>query len=313
MKKVIAVFFGSLLFVSLCVGQEDENWLKGFISEADHLHTLSYWEPIKFTPSDIAAGKKRVNLIKAFPPENEWEGIYYGETGIGDNKFVWNVRGGFLSFYFYHTLKSFYFGLVLDRGDFLELDYEKSSKDHVSVRPRFKTKLVKVRVDNTHFLVPEDRLRDFCEKAAGLSTGVDSEYYWRKQEDMQKNVIGLPVLPTRYQKYLRRPIVVEISKVAGKEVVQAGTFPPSTEIHYTLVLNAGRNKKLEEDMSLFIEEIGEWVQLEKVYARSSVGFVRRDADDNRREQCLDGRGGSGEQIPCKHIKVGMSARTRGDL
>ena len=318
MKKVITVFLSSLLFASLCVGQEiteDENWLKGFRTEADYLPTLLYWEPKRFTPEDLRNGKRRLNIIRQYTPRNEWEGLYYANTGIGDNKLTWNIEGGFFSFYFYHTLKSLNFGTVKDSAGFVELEYEKPPFSQKSKKS--KTKLIKVLIDETHFLVPENRLRDFCGRAAGLGTDLgDFDYYWIKEEDMQKKRGELPVLPPAYKKFLRYPIEARIIGIGKKKIVpneQSTKEYNFDDIHYPVTLNAGKDKKLKKDMNFFVKDLGEWIQLTQVFQTRSVGFIRRDFDENGREQCRDSQGGSGQLIPCSNPKVGMIAITRGDL
>lgn len=168
MNKSLRFFLTIILFSKLCFGQEyieDENWLKGFRTEADSFPTLTYWPTRTFSLEDVDRGKQRLSSIRNFTPRNEWEGAYYANTGIGDYKFIWNAEGGFFSFYFYHTLKTFYFGKIRDSSGFIELDYERFPFSQTDRKAVFENKLIKVRVDETHFLVPENRIQDFCERA----------------------------------------------------------------------------------------------------------------------------------------------------
>lgn len=74
MTKVFTIFLTVILLSSLCFGQEvikDENWLKGFRTEADSFPTLEYWESKKFTLEDVANGKQRLSFIRQFAPQNE--------------------------------------------------------------------------------------------------------------------------------------------------------------------------------------------------------------------------------------------------
>jgi hypothetical protein len=315
MKKVIAVFLSSILFASLSLGQEDENWLKGFGTEADHLPTLLYWEPKRFSLEDLPNGKRRLDIIRQYTARNEWEGLYYANTAIGDNKFIWNTEGGFFSFYFYHTLKSLSFGTVKESSGFVELDYEKPPYSQKTKKS--KTRLVKVAIDETHFLVPENRLRDFCGRAAGLETDLsDIGYYWIKEDDMEKLRDGLPVLPPEYKNFLRYPIKARIKTLGKREIIrneQSTAEHNFDDIHYFVVLDAGSDARLRKDMNLFVRELGEWILLTRVSKTSSIGFVRRDIGEKGHEQCRDSQGGSGQLIPCRRIKVGMVAKTRGDL
>lgn len=320
MNKSLRFFLAIILFSKLCFGQvyiEDENWLKGFRTEADSFPTLSYWPPRTFTLEDVDRGKQRLSSIRNFTPRNEWEGVYYANTAIGDYKFIWNAEGGFFSFYFYHTLKTFYFGKIRDSSGFIELDYEKFPFSQTNRTAVFENKLIKVKIDETHFLVPENRLQDFCERAAGLTVDLDDFYYYRiKEDDIQKPRLGLPVLPAEYKKHLRYPIEAKIIKIGKKKIVpneQSTKEYNFDDIHYVVTLNAGKDKKLKKDMNFFVRDLGEWIQLTEVLQTRSVGFIRRDFDEDDREQCRDGEGGSGQNTPCKKIKIGMRAKTRGDL
>ena len=317
MTRVFTIFSTIILLSTLCFGQEtveDENWLKGFNTEADSFPTLAYWEPKKFTLEDVAAGKQRLNSIRRFVPQNEWEGLYYANSDIGDVRFIWNSEGGFFDFYFYHTLKYFYFGKIKDSSGFIELDYEKVPVSQTGKKSISKTKLIKVRIDETHFLVPENQLRGFCELAAGLSTNAQDVYNHRiKEEDMQKPRLGLPVLPAEYEKYLRYPVEAEISRVRSRKIAWRESYPASKEIRYTLNINAGRNKKIKIGMNFFVKELGEWITVAKVFQTNSIGYIRRDFDENNREQCWGSEGGSGQTVPCQKIKIEMKAKTKGDL
>jgi hypothetical protein len=318
MTKFLTFFVFLALLPNLGFGQEkyveDENWLKGFQTEADDFPNLVYWQRRKFTLEDVANGKQRLNQIRKFAPENEWEGLYYGETGIGDNKFVWNEKGGFFSFYFYHELKSLNFGTAKNSSGFIELAYEKLPFSQIERRSSSGVKLIKVKINETHFLVPENRLRDFCESAAGLSTDLqDFNYYWRKEEDMRKEASGLPILPPEYNTYLRYPIAANIIRIGTRKVVRSESIPTSQEIHYAVTLNAGTDKNLRKNMNLFVKDLGEWIQLTKVLQKTSVGFINRDFDENNQEQCWDSEDGWGQPIPCKEIRIGMKAETKGRL
>lgn len=315
MKKIIAVFLSSILFASFSLGQEDENWLKGFGTEADHLPTLIYWEPKRFTTDDLHNGKRRLNIVRQYTAGNEWEGLYYANTAIGDNKFIWNTKGGFFSFYFYHTLKSLNFGTVRESSGFVDLDSEKLP--FIRKGGKSKTRLVKVAIDETHFLVPENRLRDFCERAVGLETDLgDSEYYWMKEDDLEKRRDGLPILPPEYKNFLRYPIKARIKTLGRREIIrneQSTAEYNYDDILYFVVLAAGSDAGLKKDMNLFVKELGEWILLTRVSKNSSIGFVRRDFGEKGQEQCRDSQRGNGQLIPCQSLKVGMVAGTRGDL
>jgi hypothetical protein len=296
---------------------EDQNWLKGFNTEADYVELLLYWDMKAFSLHDVARGKARLKVVRQFSPQNEWEGVYYANTGIGDDKFIWNAQGGFFSFYFYHTLKSFEFGRVVDSAGFVELDYEKPQFSIAPKKPDSKTKLIKVRIDETRFLVPEILLNDFCERAAGLTTQPDDfNYYWIKDEDMEKRRDGLPILPAGYQKFLRYPVETKVISIGKRKIIpneQSAKEYNFDDIHYPVTLNAGHNKGLKEGMNFFVEDLGEWIQISNVFQKASLGFIRRDFDENGKEECWDSEGGSGQKTECRKIRIGMKAKTKGNL
>lgn len=66
-------------------------------------------------------------------------------------------------------------------------------------------------------------------------------------------------------------------------------------------------------MNLFVKDLGEWIQLTDVFQEHSVGIIYRDFDENNQERCRDSKRGQGQTIPCKEIKIGMKAVTRGNL
>lgn len=322
MLRVFKVFLALVLLSKLSLGQdivEDENWLKGFRTEADHLEPLLYWDIKRFTLEDVARGKVRLKSVRQFEPRDEWEGVYYANTGIGDDRFIWNTQGGFFSFYFYHTLKSLDFGKATPSSGFIELEYEKLPFALARRKPGYKTRLIKVRIDGTHFLVPESRLRDFCERAVGLNTDLDEiYYYWMKDDErvVAERLEGIPVLPVEYRKFLRYPEKVKIVSIGKRKIIpneQSTKEYNFDDIHYTVTINAGADKKLRTGMNFFVNDLGEWIQLTRVSKRTSVGFIRRDFDENGREECRDAEGGNGQSIPCKIIRIGMTAKTQGNL
>lgn len=309
---IVTAFLTIFSLAGYCFGQdivEDENWLKGLGTEADSLPFLVYLS--KFSKEDLTRGKQRLGAVQKSSPNGEWEGRYFGNTPIGDSKLLWNAEGGFFNLYFYHDLRRFDFGVVKDSDSFVEFISEKitNSGKRISVE-----KLIKVKVGEIRFLVPEIRLQHFCNEIAGLSTRFgDFHYHWTKEEDMQKKVWGLPILPSKYKHFLRYPVEATIVSVGGKKVIpnkQSTKEYNFDDIHYLVTLNAGKNKNVKTKMNFFVEDLGEWIEIARVFQTKSIGFIRRDFDENNKEQCRDGEGGSGQIIPCREIKVGMKSKTK---
>ena len=174
--------------------------------------------------------------------------------------------------------------------------------------------MVKIIFGEKHCLVPENRLGDFCEMAAGLNTNSsDIFYYLIKVEDMQKEIFGLPILPSEYKHFLRHPIEAKIISVGNKKIVpneQSTKEFNYDDINYPVTLNAGKNKNVKINMDLFVEDLGEWVEIIKVFQTKSIGVISRNFDENGQEQCFDSERVSGQSIPCKEIKVGMMSKTK---
>jgi hypothetical protein len=317
-RKIFKTFVIFLLLVGFCFGQEfteDENWLKGLGTEADNLPSLAYLP--NFNKTGLTGAKKRLLTVRQFTAKNEWEGTYYSNTGLGSDKLIWNREGGFFDFYFYHHLRHFDYGTVFDSPSFVVLASEKPVNSTSARKQAAKLKLVKVKIGETHFLVPENRLKDFCESAAGLSTDRNDIFYFRiKEEDFEKEASGLPVLPDEYRTLLRYPIEARITRVGKRKIIPNERSTKGfyfNDIDFAVSINAGKNKGVKIGMNFFVEDSGEWIQITRVFQTNSVGFIRRNFDENNKERCRDGEGGSGQIIPCNEIKIGMKSKTKGSF
>jgi len=318
LTNIFTTIFIILAVSSVCFAQDfgdDENWLSEIGGDYMGYERITYWL-VSFTKEDAADARQKLKTIRAFAPKDEWEGIYYENTGVGDRKMIWNAAGGFLEFYYYHDLKYLDYGKVADSAGVVELNSEKT----FSMNPRLKkktkaeSKFVKVKLGEKHYLVSENHLRNFCILAVGRNTEISfNEYYWSKEEDVKKKVFGLPILPKKYAYLIRQPIQAKIIRAVNRKIVQQklddGTVNYE-EIYYNVTLNAGKNKNVKSGMSFFVEDLGEWVQIEKVLPNSSIGFIKRSFDENKKEECRDSEGGSGDIIPCKKISVGLEVKTK---
>jgi hypothetical protein len=160
--KSLTIFLFLLAISSICFGQEiveDENWL----SEVGGVYTNYYritYQFNDFTIEDVATAKQKLSLIRKISPKNEWKGLYYKNIAIGDSRMIWNSESGCFSFYFYHELKGLNYGRVYNSPHFIELFSDKKSNN--DKKKLAKTKLIKVKIDKKHFLVPENRYRIFA-------------------------------------------------------------------------------------------------------------------------------------------------------
>lgn len=264
-----------------------------------------------YTTEDVVKAKNRFNLIKQFPPKNEWEGVYTRNSEIGTAELHWGSASGFVDYYFYHTLRSLDFGIALDKTDSVKLVSQKSPTS--KRKSMFATNLIKVKFGNKHFLVPENRLQDFAERTVGLSTSIsDYSYYLQKIDEVENKVFGLPVLPENYRRFLRLPIKTEITRLRNSRIYRNKSVDGTVnydEIHRFVILGAGKNKSVKLGMNFFAEDLGEWIEITKVLQNSSVGVIKRGLEE-KQEQCRNKEGGQGDIIPCQEIKVGMNVNTK---
>lgn len=305
-RKIFAIILIVLSVSTVCFGQEfveEENWLLELGGDYTGQTMISY-EFNNFSKEDVVKAKQKLKNIREIAPKDEWEGIYYRGTFVGDHKLIWNAEAGFFTFYFYHQLKLIDFGTITASTEDIEMFSEKTFKPDA--------KLIKVKFGERHYLVPEANLQYFCILTAGLEpeTFEFFTYYWAKDEDVNKKVFGLPILPKKYANLIRQPIEAKIIRIGSRKVILAESDSFYSEVHRAVTLNVGRNEKVIVGMDFYVEDLDEWVRIEKVFANSSIGFINRHLDDDKKELCRDGEGGSGDFIPCKKISVGMKARTK---
>lgn len=316
-KQIFIALFFLLSFSTVFFAQDDfeqENWLR----DLGGLYTGDYYVFYHYkyyTKDDLPVAKERLNAIKQAGYKDEWEGIYAQSTSVGDQIMVWNEEKGFFEFYFYHGLQTMDFGRTAVSGGVIELISEKPSRLNNPNR-RKSARIVKVKVGERHFLVPENYLKEFCEIAVGLrQISVGFGDFWIKTTEWEKPVFGLPVVPAEYQRFVREPIHAEIIKTGEKKMFQEKTEDGTVyneEIHHYVTLDAGKNKHVKPEMDFYVADLDEWIEIKNVAQNTSVGVIIRRFDDNKHEQCLSGRKGSENSTPCKAIKVGMKTVTKYD-
>lgn len=312
LQKVFLVLIVSIVSFQISFGQEidfEGNWFREIKGYDDN---NTRYEFKFYTKDDVVKAKRRFNLIKQFPFKDEWEGIYSSGTELGTAELRWSSAGGFVNYYFYHTLRSLDFGSAFDKTDSVELVSEKSPNS--KRKSLFSTNLIKVKFGNRHFLVPENRLQDFTDRAVGLNTSLsDFGYYLQKLDESENKVFGLPVLPEKYRRFLRFPIDTKITRIGNRQIHQ-DKFGDGTvnyeEMYRFVTLGAGKNKKIRIGMNFFVEDLSEWIEITKVLSNSSVGKIRRGFNEKKQEECFDEERGQGQIIPCKAIKVGMKGKTK---
>lgn len=296
----IAIFVLLILsFTVFAQTDEDKNWLSNIY--APYLPgDFIFYEYEHYTKEDVAKAKEKLNLIEKSSPKDEWDGTYSDNSGIGIGLIVWNSNGGFINFRYYHWLETLDYGKISASNDVVNLISEKPSLGRLSrSAPK---RLIKVKHGERHYLVPESYIKEFCEEAVGLRAGIaDVSNYWTKQGDYEKPVFGMPIVPAKYKNFIRQPIEAKIIKTGERKMVN----DYGEEIHYYVTINIGKNKLIEPEMDVYSADLGEWIELKTVFKNISVGIIRRRWGEDKHEECWDGRKGSGENILCKEIKVGM--------
>lgn len=312
-KKSFIILLILFTVSQICLGQEvdfDRNWSKD-TKGIDDWH--SRYDYRNYTKEDVEKAINRFQLIQANSANNdEWEGIYGSGVELGMSEFQWNSTGGFVKFYIYHTLGSLDFGRVINTPDSVTLISEKA----ITSKPKsiFITNLIKVKYGDNHYLVPETRLKDFAERAVGLSVSLgDWGYYLYKSNGVDNELYGLPVLPKKYRHLLRSPINTKITKI-GKHIIHQkkrddGTVT-SEDIYRFVTLGAGKDKRVKVGMNFYVDDLNEWIEITEVSQNRSIGKIQRDFDGDGNENCREIEGGSGIGTPCKDIKIGMKARTK---
>ncbi len=288
----------------------ESNWRKEVLGIDDY---MSRFDLSRYTLNEIALAKARYSSLKSIEPIDEWEGTYRKGTMLGTDELTWSLANGFVNTYIYHTLAVLDFGHSLSTNDTVTLFSERAP--HPKYRKPLKETFVKVRFGNSHYLVPQKRLSDFAERAAGLSPNLeDWAYYWEKKNKSEVVFSGLPVFPRKYAHLIRTPIKTRILKV-GRKLTHVNKFDDGSvnykEIFVSVTLSHGHNHGLKKGMNLFVGDLGEWVEVTKVFPKYSLGRLRRDFGENEGdEECFNQERGQGDIIPCKIVKIGMKAQTK---
>ena len=172
-----------LLTSSVCFGQEyihseDENWLRDFNGEYSQNYVTITYRLDNYTKEDIPKAKQKLVEIKKSSSTNEWEGVYYQNIAIGDDMMIWNAESGFFSFYYYHELRSLDFGITENKTDSIKLISEKPVIAKSGKKQNYETEkeLIKVKIGDSHYLVPANCLQEFIHITAGLNNESDDFY-----------------------------------------------------------------------------------------------------------------------------------------
>ena len=288
---------------------EDSNWFK-LVKDRDDYY--SRFDFTRYSTEDVIAAAALYRKIEETTPADEWEGVYSTGIEVGDNELRWRSNQGYVFHYVYHTLGDLQYGRILSEPVFVRLESARTNQKKKS--PLFTNRLVKVKIGQRHYLVPESRLKDFAERAVGRETDHDVywTYWWKKDED-DLNGEGLPVYPKQYAHLILLPIETKILRIGRRTVVPSKSTTESVnydDIYISVTLAHGANRGLKRGMDLFVPDLGEWIEVVKVSPRGSVGRIRRDFSLEGVEQCWDSEKGLGMPTTCKKLVAGFPAVTR---
>lgn len=290
---------------------DDSNWYKE-IGRGDDYHTRFDFTRA-YSREDVARAAKMYQVIEATAPIDEWEGVYSTYIALGEAELRWRTNEGFVFYSVYHTLADLEYGGVVNGETFVRLRWEKKGirKGRSAL---FADRLLKVKVGNRHYLVPESRLKDFAERSVGRETSdIDGWDWWFKIDENDASAEGLPNFPKQYSHLLVSPIETTIKRVGQRRIIPSEYTTKEVnndDIFVSITLAHGADRGIKKGMDFFVPGLGEWIEITRVNARNSIGRIRRDFDLNMHEQCWDSANGGGEPLPCKPITAGLSAITR---
>lgn len=318
MKNLLTLFLLISAF-QISFGQkyeyDDDNWLgeMGYPTER-----LTHIYPNKiYTKEDVSKAKAKFSLIKNSTLNDEWEGFYRRWEDLSQIGLIWQKESGFVQYYIYTCaieLRGVWFGNTITTSDKVKLNYEKPLHYFYPKKKVINQEnLIKVKIGEKLFLVPENRLREFCEYVAGLRQYFESEIqgsYWWKVSNTQEESNELPTLPQKYSHFLVQPVKGQIIKVGKRTIQRSKNWEGKIEvdgIRYSITLNVGSRDKVRENVEFYIPEINETAIIEKVFSNSSIASILREVDETNNDKCLNT---DNKKIECPKISVGMLVKTR---
>ena len=312
-SKIFSAFLVlQLVFLNVYAQQTEE--IENWFNPQDIPLRLEYK---RYSREDAELLRNKYLLLKEQSPVDEWEGEYVLESeGLNHHGLIWSNNLGFAEFSIYTcfpTLQYVNYGKIEQTPARIKLIPE-IQKDSPRKQKSPET-LVKVKWGEIHYLVEEDYLPIFCERAAGLDIKTDNSqnafpYYFYKMEDLRKETFGLPQLPDLYKKFLRYPIETKILSLDKRSITSDknewnGEIEKRAEYSFTIA--AGSNQGVKVGMFFFIPDIEEWFEITKVSSKTSIVYLSREADESGSDVCFDS---NYEKVSCKNLSVGLQVKTQ---
>ncbi len=286
--KKIAAFTLCLFFAFANASAQDDftewaSWNNGITGEGWRFEYTDY------TKEDAATAREFWQHLKDMKAVSRdgWAGDY----SVGGDTFLdvirWTPEGGYVRFN-----ASLCMALVrnFDYGDVIA-----SSPYTVELVSRYKPnttrKFVKVKWGEEHYLIEDDKVKDFCDYVAGVGkynspdgTVFGSYEFYSNQSDGSNNQSDgsnnaiVPTVPPDYQHLVKQPIDARITKVGSSYVkVSKDEHDPYNKLITPVTLNVGKAHGVKRGMSFDVlgSERQEKVEVMRVFRSTSRGRVVR--------------------------------------
>lgn len=322
--KITALLTGIVLLTSGHLYAQAEELPEDFIREPWISEENVWYEGMlrlrfdRFTRADFAKFKSLIFAIKKDEKLSPWEGIYLDDrTELGKTEFRLSFQNGFVQYYVYSCqpeLRWMNYGQATDHSDTITITSYKSPAQTIS--------LVKVKWGNLQYLVEEDSLAAFAEKAAGLwvePNSMDSPMfqkwssYWVKGT-LDESSSGLPKFPEKYAALERLPIegnIIFVGKPVFKKELELSTANStqffSNAYIYPVTINRGTRDGVKRGMIIDVVDSDDTILIKSTRANSSTGIVIRNTDDSGREECFSK---DSEHSKCLPIRSRSNVKTQ---
>lgn len=335
MRLIILRKFAICLFVAISIvtaqAQSDEygRWING-ITEPWFFDSHAY------TKKEAAEFQKRWKQMEAengLPSENEWAGDYTVDDGVGTRLTVlrWSPKTGFVFASVYTCLPnvtSLNYGRVIASASLIELRPEVTAKRAESRSahaahsgPPMKRRFVPAKWGERHYLVQENRIKDFYDFVAGVGAYrpgahffIVEEGFLLKSSDADKAVEGMPVLPPGYERYVKKPVDASVVAVGKSYIrrVRDSENPWWNELVTPVKLDVGSVHGVRRGMafnvlSLGENDQGEIVKVTRARRHTSSGVIVRSVKKKPGEKVNEWD--DGKEIAYPKINVGWRLST----
>lgn len=317
MKRFLFNLIFTLFIVGFCqlaaVAQLDEDgrWKNDFYAPA-LLNYRSYSE------SDFANALAKLEAIKSENSNSvdEWAGDYSAQSGeVNVIALRFSQQAGFVYANFYTCLpelRGLNYGTVSQTSDYISLTSQTSQRNGQT------TKYLPVKWGERHYLVPENEVAQFYKFVAGFGWKEDEYVFFDfllKNDDAEKPIIGMPVFPRGYERFVKKPIEATITEVLRREIESEQVYGGTTVYysHTFVKLNVGSINGVKRGMPLNVPESEDYekVEVTQIGKRSSIGVIIRQLDENKQEFFRNYR--TNETKPYPKVSVGWQLSTRSIL